>query len=90
MSIAGIKDHPHQFRDTFATELLQAGVPMERVSILLGHQSIRITEKYYSAWTDSRQRQIEADLQRAWERDPITLREAKVTRELREKIDPVN
>ena len=90
MRIAGVKGHPHQFRDTFATELLQAGVPMERVSILLGHQSIRITEKYYAAWTDSRQRQMEADLQRAWERDPIILLEAEVTRQLREKNDAVN
>lgn len=57
---------------------------------LLGHQSIRITEKYYAAWTDSRQRQIEADLQSAWERDPVILLEAKVTRELRGKNDAVN
>ena len=63
---------------------------MERVSILLGHQSIRITEKYYAAWTDSRQRQIEADLQSAWERDPVILLEAKVTRELRGKNEAVN
>ena len=28
---------------TFVTELLLAGVPLERVSILLGHSSIRIT-----------------------------------------------
>jgi integrase/recombinase XerD len=28
MRIAGVGGHPHQFRDTFATELLQAGVPM--------------------------------------------------------------
>jgi integrase/recombinase XerD len=90
MRIAGVKGHPHQFRDSFATELLKAGVPMERVSILLGHQSIRITEKYYAAWTDSRQRQIEADLQRAWERDPIILLEAEVTRQLRGKNDAVN
>ena len=90
MRIAGVKGHPHQFRDTFAAELLKAGVPMERVSILPGHQSIRITEKYYAAWTDSRQRQIETDLQSAWERDPVVLLEAKVARELREKIDPVN
>ena len=90
MRIAGVKGHPHQFRDTFATELLQAGVPIERVSVLLGHQSVRITEKYYAAWTDSRQRQLEADLQRAWERDPAILVEAKVTRELDKKIDSVN
>lgn len=82
--------HPHRFRDTFAAELLLAGVPLERVSILLGHQSVRITEKYYAAWTDSRQRQVEADLQRAWERDPIVLLETKVTRRLRENTDVVN
>jgi len=37
--------HPHRFRDTFAVELLLTGVPIERVSILLGHESVRTTEK---------------------------------------------
>jgi integrase/recombinase XerD len=37
LRIAGVKGHPHLFRDSFATELLPAGVPTERVSILLGH-----------------------------------------------------
>jgi hypothetical protein len=32
--------HAHRFRDTFATELLLTGVPLERISILLGHHSI--------------------------------------------------
>ena len=76
--------HAHRFRDTFATELLLASVPIERVAILLGHQSVKVTEKCYAAWTDARQRQVEADLQRAWERDPIVLLEvegyAEVTR----------
>jgi len=40
--------HPHRFRDTFAVELLLAGVPLERVSVLLGHSSVRVTEKHYS------------------------------------------
>ena len=40
----------HRLRDTFAVELLLAGVPIERVSILLGHQSVRITEKHYNPW----------------------------------------
>ncbi len=89
--LAGVSDgHAHRFRDTFAVELLLAGVPLERVSILLGHQSVRVTERYYAAWTDSRQRQVEEDLQRAWERDPIVLLETKVTRELRGKTAPVN
>ncbi len=29
--------HPHMFRDTFAVELLLAGVPLDQVSLLLGH-----------------------------------------------------
>jgi integrase len=82
--------HAHRFRNTFAVELLLAGVPLERVSILLGHQSVRITERYYSAWMDSRQRQVEADLQRAWEHDPIVLLEEKVTRRLRGETEAVN
>jgi integrase/recombinase XerD len=40
--------HAHRFRDTFAVEALLAGIPLERVSILLGHQSVRITERHYS------------------------------------------
>ena len=32
--------HAHRFRDTFAVELLLSGVPLERVSVLLGHRSI--------------------------------------------------
>ena len=56
----------------------------------LGHQSVRVTEKYYAAWTGSRQRQVEADLQRAWEQDPIVILESKVTRRLRGNIEAVN
>jgi integrase len=89
--LAGVTDgHAHRFRDTFAVELLLVGVPLERVSILLGHQSVRVTERYYAAWTDSRQRQVEADLKRAWEHDPIVLLETKATRELRGKSEAVN
>src|SRR5258705_2848023 len=44
----------------------------ERVSVLLGHQSVRITEKHYAPWVRSRQEQLEADLARAWSRDPVT------------------
>ena len=60
--LAGVPDgHAHRFRDTFSVELLLAGVPIERVSILLGHQSVRITEKHYAPWVRSRQGQLEAD-----------------------------
>jgi integrase/recombinase XerD len=58
--------HAHRFRETFAVDLLLAGVPIERVSVLLGHQSVRITEKHYAPWVRSRQEQLEADLVSAW------------------------
>jgi integrase/recombinase XerD len=63
--------HAHRFRDTFAVELLLAGVPLDRVSMLLGHSSIRITERHYAPWTRSRQEQIESDLRAAWRIDPV-------------------
>jgi integrase/recombinase XerD len=58
--------HPHMFRDTFAIELLLAEVPIEQVSVLLGHKSIRVTEKHYSPWVRARQEQLEASVQKAW------------------------
>ena len=72
--LAGItKGFAHRFRDTFAVELLLVGVPTEEVATLLGHSSITITQKHYSPWVHSRQQQLEANLKRAWERDPIAL-----------------
>lgn len=66
-SLAGVRNgHAHRFRDTFAVELLLAGVPLDRVSILLGHKSVRITEKHYAPWVRSRQEQLEADVRKAW------------------------
>lgn len=62
--------HAHRFRDTFAVELLLAGVPIERVSMLLGHQSVRITERHYSPWVRARQEQLEADVRRTWDSPP--------------------
>ena len=68
--------HPHRLRDTFAVELLLAGVPIERVSVLLGHTSVRITERHYNPWNKARQEQLEADVTRAWEQDPLVLAHA--------------
>jgi integrase len=58
--------HPHRFRDTFAVELLLAGVPIEHVSILLGHSSIKVTERHYAPWVKTRQEKLEEEVQRTW------------------------
>jgi integrase/recombinase XerD len=72
--LAGIQGgHAHRFRDTFSISLLQVGIPLDRVSVLLGHRNVRITEKHYSAWVRERQEQLESDLQRAWNEDPVLL-----------------
>jgi hypothetical protein len=47
--------------------LLQAGLPMDRVSALLGHSSIKVTEKHCSPWARARQEQLEAGVGRTWE-----------------------
>jgi site-specific recombinase XerD len=47
--------HTHRFRDTFAVALLESGASLENVSVLLGHTSIRVTQKHYNPWVKSRQ-----------------------------------
>ncbi len=62
---------PHRLRDTFAVALLTAGVAMEDVSALLGHSSIRTTERHYAPW-DRRRRDRLAQVVRAANRlDPL-------------------
>jgi integrase/recombinase XerD len=81
--LAGVKNgHPHRFRDTFAVELLFHGVPIEQASMLLGHSSIKITEKLYSPWVQARQQQLEESLDRAIESDPLARQESRRVQKL--------
>jgi len=44
---AGVEGvHPHRFRRTLATNLLKAGMPLERVQKILGHAKITTTQTY--------------------------------------------
>ena len=80
---AGVPDaHAHRFRDTFAVELLLSGVPLERVSELLGHSSVKITERHYAPWVLERQAQMEEDVRRAWKVDPLLNRTISVQSEI--------
>ena len=42
------KVYPHLFRHTYATRLLRAGMPVDRVRHLLGHASVQTTLDIYS------------------------------------------
>jgi len=58
--------HSHMFRDTFAVELLLAGVPIDQVSLLLGHSSVKVTEKHYAPFVKARQEQLAQSARKAW------------------------
>lgn len=60
MAVAGVKGHPHRFRDTFSVSLLEKGEDLRTVQLLLGHTSIKTTEKHYAPFVRSFQRILDA------------------------------
>ena len=68
--LANVEGHPHMFRDTFAVELFKRGVAIETVSMLLGHASIRVTEKHYKPWVKTLQDRLEVDAMKGWPSAP--------------------
>jgi integrase/recombinase XerD len=44
--------------DTLAVELLLAGVTIDQVSTLLGHRSVKVTEKHSAPLVQARQAQL--------------------------------
>jgi integrase len=60
------KPHPHRFRYTFAAEYLSAGVPIETVSLLLGHAGVKVTERHYAKFNRARQERIDNAVRMAW------------------------
>lgn len=47
--LAGVKNcHPHRFRKTCATFALRRGMPIEKVSMMLGHNQLTTTQIYLS------------------------------------------
>jgi integrase/recombinase XerD len=58
--------HAHLFRHTFATELLLAGNSLETVAALLGHSSMKVTERSYSHFVKERQERLEEAVKNSW------------------------
>jgi integrase/recombinase XerD len=58
----------HRLRDTFACDLLEKGVPLEEVSKLLGHESIKTTERSYAKWVKGRQDRLNSLVTATWKK----------------------
>jgi integrase len=50
--------HPHKFRATFLTRLLQSGCDIANVQALAGHKSIKTTQRYLGVSTELRREAV--------------------------------
>jgi hypothetical protein len=41
-------------------------MPLDQVGALLGHQSIKVTEKHYAPWVKARQEQLEVAVRKTF------------------------
>jgi integrase len=60
---AKVAAHPHKFRATYATKLLQSGVDIKTVQKLLGHKTIEATMRYLSK---ARSPEVRAKMNMVW------------------------
>ena len=61
----GFDGASHDFRHTYAVELLKAGVDIRKVSKALGHSSIQTTERYYGKWNKAQQDIMDEEIVKA-------------------------
>lgn len=58
-NLAGVTNaHPHKFRATFLTRLLQSGCDIANVQALAGHKSIKTTQRYLGTSTQLRREAV--------------------------------
>jgi integrase/recombinase XerD len=56
----------HRFRNSFAVDLIGRGVPLETVSLMLGHQSLITTENAYADFCEGYMNRAEQIVRDAW------------------------
>jgi integrase len=65
---AGIEDaHPHKFRASYATKLLQSGVDLKTVQKLLGHKNLESTMRYLAK---AQSHKVRAKVDAVWNKKP--------------------
>ena len=50
----GVQVNPHKFRRTYATRLLESGVPLDVVADLMGHSNVNTTKRCYTKYSKQR------------------------------------
>ena len=70
---AGLTRHysPHCLRHTFATHLLNAGVPLEVLKELMGHHSMQLTLRYAQLYDTTKKYQYEQAMAQITQRQAL-------------------
>jgi integrase/recombinase XerD len=76
LAAAGVARHysPHCLRHTFATQLLNAGVPLEVLKELMGHHSMQITLRYTQLYDATKRSQYEKAMTKIAQRQAASRR----------------
>jgi len=74
LAAAGLTRHysPHCLRHTFATHLLNAGVPLEVLKELMGHHSIQLTLRYAQLYDTTKKHQYEQAMAQISQRQALS------------------
>jgi len=74
LAAAGLTRHysPHCLRHTFATHLLNAGVPLEVLKELMGHHSLQLTLRYAHLYDTTKKHQYEQAMAQITQRQALS------------------
>lgn len=74
LAVAGLTRHysPHCLRHTFATHLLNAGVPLEVLKELRGHHSMQLTLRYAQLSDSTKKHQYEQAMAQMTQRQALS------------------